>query len=162
MTYHSNATRHAASQSYYSTFNSLTRRRLPLEIYNPQKWRASMASRTDLYCPVFFDYPGQARQGVSMRDLRLKGVSTPIQGPNDPVLAHTRLKWIIFRIIVGASSREPSRVELTNCASFLSESVSWIRTRLVVSYNPCHQPHRHPHHTRSPRCADRLELCPLR
>jgi hypothetical protein len=112
MAYHSNATCHAASQSHYSTFNSPTRRRLPLEIYNPQiGWRASMAGGTDLYCPVFFDYPDQARQGVSMREPRLKGVSTPIQGPNDPVLAHTRLQRIIFRIIVCATSRESSRAD---------------------------------------------------
>jgi hypothetical protein len=49
---------------------------------------------------VSFDYPGQARQGVSMRDLRLKGTSTPIQGANDFVLSHTGLQRVVFRIIV--------------------------------------------------------------
>ncbi|KAJ7854529.1 hypothetical protein B0H14DRAFT_2579789 [Mycena olivaceomarginata] len=50
-----------------------------------------MAGGTDLYCPVFFDYPDQARQGVSMREPRLKGVLTPIQGPNPTIpYSHTR------------------------------------------------------------------------
>ncbi|KAF7362726.1 hypothetical protein MVEN_00621900 [Mycena venus] len=118
MAYRSNTTRYAASQSHYSTFNSPTRRRLPLEVYNPPKWRASMAGGTGLHSPVFFDYLGQAGQGVSMRDLRLKGVSTPIQCPNDLVLAHTRLQRIIFRIIWPGY-----------------EHVEWCRTITVTSSN---------------------------
>ncbi|KAJ6454224.1 hypothetical protein C8R45DRAFT_944806 [Mycena sanguinolenta] len=45
------------------------------------------------------DYPGQTRQGVSMRDLHLRGPSAPIQGANDFVLATTGLKRIVLRII---------------------------------------------------------------
>ncbi|KAF8178846.1 hypothetical protein K438DRAFT_2178426 [Mycena galopus ATCC 62051] len=82
----------------YSTFTSPTRRRLPLEQYSPAQWSAATA-RSQVHRPVSFDYPGQARQGVSMRDLRLKGTSTPIQGANDLVLAHTGLHHVNFRII---------------------------------------------------------------
>ncbi|KAJ7610550.1 hypothetical protein DFH06DRAFT_1016600 [Mycena polygramma] len=82
------------------TFNSPTRRRVPLQPYSPtQGWKVAMARTHKIHSPVSFDYPGQARQGVSMRELRLKGMSAPLQGANDPVLAHTGLQRVIFRIL---------------------------------------------------------------
>ncbi|KAJ7702114.1 hypothetical protein B0H14DRAFT_2416770 [Mycena olivaceomarginata] len=97
MAYSSNATRHSSSQQY-AAFNSPTRRRLPFEPFTPARWNAA-TGRSEVHRPVSFDYPGQARQGVSMRDLRLKGTSTPIQGANDFVLSHTGLQRVVFRII---------------------------------------------------------------
>ncbi|KAJ7726752.1 hypothetical protein B0H16DRAFT_1471227 [Mycena metata] len=86
------------SYSHGSTFNSPTRRRLPLDCYRPAGWKSSI-TRPHLHAPIFFDYPGQARQGVSMRELRLKGTSTPIQGANDLLFAHTGLQRVVFRLI---------------------------------------------------------------
>ncbi|KAJ7622573.1 hypothetical protein DFH06DRAFT_1105121 [Mycena polygramma] len=81
-------------------FNSPTRRRVPLQPYTPtQGWKVAMARTHEIHHPVSFDYPGQARQGVSMRELRLKGMSVPLHGANDPVLAHTGLQRVILRII---------------------------------------------------------------
>ncbi|KAJ7743586.1 hypothetical protein B0H16DRAFT_1463575 [Mycena metata] len=86
----------------------------------------SAVGRPQLHSPVFFDYPGQAWQGVSMRGLRLKGTSAPIQGANDLVFAHTGLQRVVFRLIwpgyghvewcralpVVAPNRVPTRVAL--------------------------------------------------
>ncbi|KAJ7669817.1 hypothetical protein DFH06DRAFT_1320863 [Mycena polygramma] len=84
-------------------FNSPTRRRVPLQPYSPtQGWKVAMARTHEIHHPVSFDYPGQARQGVSMRELRLKGMSAPLHGANDSVLAHTGLQRVILRVIVSA------------------------------------------------------------
>lgn len=84
-----------------SNFTSPTRRRVPFEPYSPtQGWKVLTGRTQQIHSAVSFDYPGQARQGVSMRELRLKGVSAPMQGANDPVLAHTGLQRIVFRILV--------------------------------------------------------------
>ncbi|KAJ7222758.1 hypothetical protein B0H12DRAFT_1304641 [Mycena haematopus] len=91
------ASRHSSSQQS-SPFTSPTRRRLPLQVYNPPKWQAA-TEQTGTHRSITFDYPGHTRQGVSMRDLRLKNTATPIRGSNDPVLAHTGLQRVIFRII---------------------------------------------------------------
>lgn len=84
------------------SFNSPTRRRVPFEPYSPtQGWKVLIGRTQQIHSAVSFDYAGQTRQGVSMRDLRLKGTSTPIQGASDPVLAHTGLQRIVLRILVG-------------------------------------------------------------
>ncbi|KAJ7703526.1 hypothetical protein B0H17DRAFT_922023 [Mycena rosella] len=81
-------------------FISPTRRRVPLVPYSPtQGWKVVTGRTQPLHSTVSFDYPGQARQGVSMREFRLKGNSTPIQGAGDLVLAHTGLQRIVFRIL---------------------------------------------------------------
>ncbi|KAJ6563298.1 hypothetical protein DFH09DRAFT_1364115 [Mycena vulgaris] len=88
----------AAPQS--SNFTSRSRRSLPFVPYSPtQGWKALTGRTQPLHSTVSFDYSGQARQGVSMRELRLKGPATPIQGANDLVLAHTGLQRIVFRIL---------------------------------------------------------------
>ncbi|KAJ7908958.1 hypothetical protein B0H13DRAFT_1715080 [Mycena leptocephala] len=102
----------------YSAFNSPTRRRLPLETYIPAQRQKAFTGKAQIHSPVSFDYPGQYRQGVSMRDLRLQGTSTPIQGANDPVLAHTGLQRVVFRIIWPGYGH-----------------VEWIRAMHVVSPN---------------------------
>ncbi|KAJ7881850.1 hypothetical protein B0H13DRAFT_1891174 [Mycena leptocephala] len=80
-------------------FRSPTRWHLPFEPYSPvQGWMATTGWNA-VHSPVSFDCPGQARQGVPMRDLRLKGTSTPIRGANDAVLAHMGLQPHVFRII---------------------------------------------------------------
>ncbi|KAJ7487367.1 hypothetical protein B0H11DRAFT_2157182 [Mycena galericulata] len=81
-------------------FSSSTRRAVPLQAYSPtQGWKATMERTRELHAPVRYDYPGQAHQGVSMRELRAKGPMAPIQGANDAVFAHTGLNRIVFRII---------------------------------------------------------------
>ncbi|KAJ7652896.1 hypothetical protein B0H17DRAFT_1338510 [Mycena rosella] len=73
-------------------FASPTRRRVPFAPYNPTQGRKAVTGRIHpIHSTVSFDYPGQARQEVSMQELRLEGTSTPIQGAGDPVLAHTGL-----------------------------------------------------------------------
>ncbi|KAJ7656756.1 hypothetical protein DFH06DRAFT_1269407 [Mycena polygramma] len=117
-------------------FTSPRRRRVPLQPYTPtQGWKVAMARTHEIHHPVSFDYPGQARQGVSMRELRLKGMSAPLHGANDPVLAHTGLQRVILRIIwpgyghvewcrtvpVKCQSETPSSRDLmfaTNCVRF--------------------------------------------
>ncbi|KAJ6503768.1 hypothetical protein C8R45DRAFT_894877 [Mycena sanguinolenta] len=84
--------------AYRPTFTSPTRRRLPFEKYRHPQWH-SASRHGQVHRPVCFDYPGQTHQGVSMRDLHLRGPSTQIQGANDPVLAHTGLKRVVLRII---------------------------------------------------------------
>ncbi|KAJ7149285.1 hypothetical protein C8R43DRAFT_888156 [Mycena crocata] len=79
--------------------NPANRRRVPQEAYVPkQGWKAA-TGRTQMHAPVSFDYAGRAREGVSMRELRLKGVAAPIQGANDLVLVHTGLQRVVFRIL---------------------------------------------------------------
>jgi hypothetical protein len=90
--------------SYYPThpqFTSPTRRRLPYHPYSPPQWKAAMG-RPALYFPLTFDYPGTAQQGVSLRELRLKGTATPMRGAGETVLKHTRVQHIVFRILVSA------------------------------------------------------------
>ncbi|KAJ7433133.1 hypothetical protein B0H11DRAFT_1834207 [Mycena galericulata] len=71
-----------------------------MQPYTPkQGWKAVTGRTQELNAPVWYDYPGQANQGVSMRELRAKGPMAPIQGANDAVFAHTGLKRIVFRII---------------------------------------------------------------
>ncbi|KAJ7108183.1 hypothetical protein C8R44DRAFT_636755 [Mycena epipterygia] len=83
-----------------SNFTSPTRRRVPFEPYSPtQGWKIITGRTQQIHSAVSFDYEGQARQGVSMRQLRLHGASTPMQGANDLVLAHTRLQRVVFRIL---------------------------------------------------------------
>ncbi|KAK6980897.1 hypothetical protein R3P38DRAFT_2579323 [Favolaschia claudopus] len=82
-----------------SAFVSPTRRRVPMEIYSPGQWKTATAN-THLYPPICFDLTGRPRhQGVSMKDLRLKGTAAPIQGAGDPVLGYTGLQRVIFRIM---------------------------------------------------------------
>ncbi|KAF7336441.1 hypothetical protein MSAN_02298100 [Mycena sanguinolenta] len=92
------ATRYPSSAQQQPTFTSPIRRRLPFEQYRPPQWH-NASRQGQVHRPVCFDYPGQTRQGVSMRDLPLRGASTPIQGANDLVLAHTGLQRVVFRII---------------------------------------------------------------
>ncbi|KAK7050228.1 hypothetical protein R3P38DRAFT_2503309 [Favolaschia claudopus] len=80
-------------------FASSTRRRLPLEQFKPAQWR-SATSPNAVHRSISFDYAGMPlRQGVSMKDLRLKGTSAPLLGAHDPVLAHTGMQRIVFRIM---------------------------------------------------------------
>ena len=93
------APRYPSSAQQQPAFTSPTRRRLPFEQYRHPQWHHA-SRQGQVHRPVCFDYPGQTRQGVSMRDLHLRGPSAPIQGANDFVLANTGLKRIVFRIIV--------------------------------------------------------------
>ncbi|KAJ7353033.1 hypothetical protein DFH08DRAFT_648634, partial [Mycena albidolilacea] len=82
-------------------FNSPMRRRLPFEPFTPARWNAATGG-SEVHRLVSFDYPGHTAfrsPCVSMRDLRLKGTATPIQGANDLVLAHTGLQRVVFHII---------------------------------------------------------------
>ncbi|KAJ6620239.1 hypothetical protein B0H10DRAFT_1103498 [Mycena sp. CBHHK59/15] len=82
------------------TFKSPTRRRVPQAPYSPSsKWKVATGRTHQLHSSVSFDYPGQSRQGVSMRELSLRGTSTPIQGAGDPVFSNTGLQRIVFRIL---------------------------------------------------------------
>ncbi|KAJ7230080.1 hypothetical protein GGX14DRAFT_384038 [Mycena pura] len=81
-------------------FAPTTRRHVPWQEWKPkQEWQQNAGRARPAHAPVLFDYPGQARQGVSMRELRLKGPAAPIQGANEPVLAATGLQRIVFRIL---------------------------------------------------------------
>ncbi|KAF8190930.1 hypothetical protein K438DRAFT_1762865 [Mycena galopus ATCC 62051] len=65
MAYSSNTTRYPTSYAA-PTFSSSTRLRVPFKPFVTAKWNAA-TGRRELHSPVSFDYPGQARQGVSMR-----------------------------------------------------------------------------------------------
>ncbi|KAJ7463265.1 hypothetical protein FB451DRAFT_1043330 [Mycena latifolia] len=98
---------------------SPSRRRMPFIPYSPaQGFKAAAGRKQLLHEMVTFDYPGQARQGVSMRELRLKGTSTPLQGAGDLVLAQSGLQRVVFRILWPGYGH-----------------VEWCRTISVVSPN---------------------------
>ncbi|KAJ7719342.1 hypothetical protein DFH07DRAFT_761170 [Mycena maculata] len=81
-------------------FSSPSRRSLPLDEYKPAQAFKAVTGRTQrLHAPIHFDYPGQQYQGVSMREIRLKGPMAPIRGADDAVFAPTGLQRIVFRII---------------------------------------------------------------
>ncbi|KAJ7358243.1 hypothetical protein DFH08DRAFT_802084 [Mycena albidolilacea] len=87
--------------SYYPThpqFTSPTCHRLPYQPYLPPQWKAAMG-RPALYPPLTFDYPGTAQQGISLRELRLKGTATPKRGAGVTMLEHARVRHIMFRIL---------------------------------------------------------------
>ncbi|KAJ7069189.1 hypothetical protein C8F01DRAFT_1207068 [Mycena amicta] len=84
------------------SFISPTKRRVPPQPYVPgQGWRRTNGASHRTLPPISFDYAGQPRpgQGVSMRELRLKSTSTPIQGASDLVFAASGLQRVVFRII---------------------------------------------------------------
>ncbi|KAJ6549155.1 hypothetical protein B0H10DRAFT_2170008 [Mycena sp. CBHHK59/15] len=71
------------------TFKSPTRRRVPQAPYSPSsKWKVATGRTHQLHS-----------SGVSMRELSLRGTSTPIQGAGDPVFSNTGLQRIVFRIL---------------------------------------------------------------
>jgi hypothetical protein len=137
-------------------FRSPTRWHLPFEPYSPvQGWMATTGWNA-VHSPVSFDCPGQARQGVPMRDLRLKGTSTPIRGANDAVLAHMGLQPHVFRIIVRTISLHFDEYFDSHA------SVARIQTGRVVSRSSCRQPQRCPHHTSSSGSTDRAKICAVK
>ncbi|KAJ7093373.1 hypothetical protein B0H15DRAFT_776757 [Mycena belliarum] len=80
-----------------SGFVSPTRRRLPFVPYSPsQAWKLQLGRSQPLHSKISFDYSGQSRQGVSMRDLRVN--IARFQGASDPVLQYPGLQKIVFRI----------------------------------------------------------------
>ncbi|KAJ6584192.1 hypothetical protein B0H10DRAFT_1833114 [Mycena sp. CBHHK59/15] len=125
---HAQAAR-SSSQAYVSlsqgsvpqrpAFTSPTRRRVPQAPYSPtSKWKVATGRAHQLHASVAFDYPGQVRQGVSMRELSLKATSTLIQGAGDAVFSNTGLQRIVFRILWPGY-----------------EHVEWCRAIVIVSPN---------------------------
>ena len=90
-----------------SQFVSPYRRRLPQAPYTPSsKWKNAIGRSNHLQSPITFDYLGYSKQGISMDEVRTRGIGAllrMIQGPDDLVLAHTDLERINLRIIVSCS-----------------------------------------------------------
>ncbi|KAJ7093382.1 hypothetical protein B0H15DRAFT_776758 [Mycena belliarum] len=88
-----------------SGFVSPTRRRLPFVPYSPsQAWKLQLGRSQPLHSKISFDYSGQSRQGVSMRDLRVnRDFIARLHGASDPVLQYPGLQKIVFRIQVSSS-----------------------------------------------------------
>ncbi|KAF7306233.1 hypothetical protein MIND_00413900 [Mycena indigotica] len=102
------------------SFTSPTKRRVTPRPYKPADWRVQRSTNHLMQSPISFDYrhtsASLAGQGVAMRDLRLQGNATRIEGANDLVLAHSGLARITFRIIWPGY-----------------EHVEWCRTMSIVS-----------------------------
>jgi hypothetical protein len=133
---HTYSIAHASIQPPPS-FTSPSRRRVPFLAYTPTPgWKAVMGRAQRLHSAVSFDYYGQTRQGVSMRELRLKGTSTPIHGANDAVLAHTGLQRIVFRILVRTALSHRMRTISNPFTQWPGYGhVEWCRTIPVVAPN---------------------------
>ncbi|CAK5267922.1 unnamed protein product [Mycena citricolor] len=80
------------------SFTSQTRRRVPFTPYTPGN-QFKAATGRGVHAPVSFDVPGSARQGVQMRELRLRGVGMPMAGAGEAALSQTGLQRVILRIL---------------------------------------------------------------
>ncbi|KAJ2912201.1 hypothetical protein MD484_g8221, partial [Candolleomyces efflorescens] len=84
------------------TFLIPHRRWLPQPAYTPpSKWKVSTGSGSKQFPSISFDYVDRPNQGVPMRELSARNVSTLVQvlqGPNEPVFSQTGLRKITLRI----------------------------------------------------------------
>lgn len=99
------------------TFLVLYRRWVPQPAYTPaSKWKSGTAVQPNKQLPtVSFDYTGQPRQGIPMRELSVRNMSTLsniLQGANEPVLAQTGLQKITLRILVSIYRQPTSSIWL--------------------------------------------------
>ncbi|KAJ2931050.1 hypothetical protein H1R20_g6038, partial [Candolleomyces eurysporus] len=78
-------------------------RLLPQPSYTPvSKWKAATGAADPRLPVITFDYVGQQKQGIPMRELSARNIvalGQMLQGANDPVFAETGLKRITLRIL---------------------------------------------------------------
>lgn len=99
------------------TFQVSGRRLLPQPSYTPvSKWKAATGAPDPRLPVITFDYVGQQKQGIPMRELSARNIGAlgqMLQGANDPVFAETGLKKIVLRILASPSLLAPSFLHLT-------------------------------------------------